>query len=142
MWRRHRSAPAGPPGPWNPEGRGRKILIEHHDGAVRDVLGRNLEVLGFQVRTCGGPDDPVACPLLEQGACAAVEGADVVVTGLLIDPWGRRVLHAMQQRYPGVSLVAEGPSYLADHLDPRPDQVVFPLRMEPLVAAIGAPNGA
>lgn len=81
-------------------GRGERprILLEHPDPAALRVLGDGLEDEGFDVLTCGGPRPEVGpektCPLLRGKGCPGVDGADVVVTGLLVedDEQGRIVL--------------------------------------------------
>lgn len=75
-----------------------RVLLEHPDPAALRVLGDGLEDEGFDVLTCSGPRPEVGprkrCPLLRGEACPGADGADVVVTGLLVedDEQGRIVL--------------------------------------------------
>ena len=75
-----------------------RVLLEHRDPSVLDILGDGLEDEGFEVLTCGGPRPEVGpgteCPLLRGEVCPGVEGADVVVTSLLVedDEQGRIVV--------------------------------------------------
>ena len=66
-----------------------RVLLEHRDPAVLEILRDGLEDEGFEVLTCGGPRPEVGparqCPLLRGEVCPGVEGADVVVTSLLVE---------------------------------------------------------
>lgn len=66
-----------------------RVLLEHRDPAVLEILSDGLEEEGFEVLHCGGPRPEVGlgrqCPLLRGEACPGVDGADVVVTSLLVE---------------------------------------------------------
>ncbi len=87
-WMRRR--PRGAPPEWTGAADVRpRVLLEHRDPSVLDILSDGLEDEGFEVLTCGGPRPEVgpgtACPLLSGEACPGVDGADVVVTSLLVE---------------------------------------------------------
>ena len=87
MWRRPQEPDRQEAPTWEePVADTRRVLIEHPDPAAQDVLARGLEQHGYEVLTCGGPRaagrTEVSCPLLRQEPCGAVDGADVVVSGL------------------------------------------------------------
>lgn len=139
MWPRRRST-ASPPPAWGPERTGRRVLFEHADGAVRGVMARELSQLGYDVRTCGGPRDDVGCPVLRQQPCPAVEGADVVVTGLLNDERGRFIARRIRQHHPDLELIAEATDWTAEQVDlPVANRRVFPLRSRTLSEMMGSP---
>lgn len=92
----HRGRPAGTvqtvePGPrwprFDDEDRTR-VLIEHPDPAGQRVLAEAFRARGYQALTCGGPQaagvSVADCPMLTDGYCPAVDGADVVVSSLHI----------------------------------------------------------
>lgn len=141
MWPR-RSGVSSPPPAWGPEGTGKqRVLFEHQDGAVREVMARELSELGYEVRTCGGPRDGIGCPVLQQQSCPAVEGADVVVTGLLHDTRGRIIARRIRQHHPEVDLIAEATDWAAEQIDvPVAQRRLYPLRSETLSEMMGAPT--
>lgn len=107
---------------------------------MREVMARELSDLGYEVRTCGGPRDGVGCPMFQQQSCPAVEGADVVVTGLLNDPRGRSIARGIRQHHPEVDLIAEATDWTAEQIDvPVAQRRVYPLRSETLSDMMGAP---
>lgn len=65
-----------------------RVLIEHPDPAGQQVLADAFRRRGYATLTCGGPRGQgagaVGCPLVDQGACPAVDGADVVVSSLQV----------------------------------------------------------
>lgn len=141
MWPRRRGGPSRPP-EWGtqvgPERAGRRVLFEHADGAVREVMARELSQLGYDVLTCGGPRDAVGCPVLQQQPCPAVEGADVVVTGLLNDERGRFIARRIRQHHPDIDLIAEATEWTAEQVDrPVANRRVFPLRSQSLAEMMG-----
>lgn len=80
-----------------------RVLVEHPDLAVRELLARGLMQHGYRTVTCAGPrtGEPTAtCPLLADESCPAVSGADVVVFGLdRRDPDNRRVLDRLHEMH-------------------------------------------
>jgi hypothetical protein len=69
-------------GDWD-ERRGRdRVLVENPDRAQLWAYAEVLRDAGYDVATCTGehPDGHDRCPLLEQGRCGLVAGADVVVS--------------------------------------------------------------
>ncbi len=115
------------------------MLVEHADGAVRGVVARELTQLGYDVRTCGGPRDEVACPVLQQQPCPAVQGTDVVVTGLLHDSRGRVIARRIRQHHPDVDLIAEATEWTAQQIDvPVAQRRVYPLCSSTLSEMMGS----
>lgn len=55
-----------------------RVLLECAPEHSPDIIASLIERHGYDVRTCTGPGDRT-CNLLEHGACALVDGADVVV---------------------------------------------------------------
>ena len=95
--------------PWSYPGRPR-ALIELPDPDEALEIAAAIRDAGCVVGICRGPDsaaDPATrCPLHQLEPCAAVEGADVVVTALdLGTESGRGVLRGLRTRYPRVPLV-------------------------------------
>ena len=116
MWGQPRS---WEPGDWSiPTGRPR-VLIEDPDGAIRSTSERFLLREGFDVASCGGPEEMGrrACPLLTTGSCTLTAGADMVYTSLRWHhPQSREVLRALRVRHPRTPLVVEIPSPAAERL--------------------------
>ena len=65
-----------------------RVLIEHPDPAGQRVLAEAFRERGYEALTCGGPQaagvSVTDCPMLVDGHCPAVDGADVVVSSLHI----------------------------------------------------------
>jgi hypothetical protein len=82
-----------------------RVLVEHPDPAMRELLARGLTQHGYRTITCAGPrtaDARALCPLLADEACPAVSGADAVVFGLdARDPDSRRVLDRLHEMHDG-----------------------------------------
>lgn len=101
MLRRRRSIE---PPSWSGGGAGPRILFEHPDAWA---YARVLHERGFTVAACRGPEPHGPCPLVAGGACAVVEEADLIVSGLP-EPQGSDVLRAVRRRRPDVTVVLEG----------------------------------
>ncbi len=88
-----------------------RVLIENPDGADLWAHADVLRKEGYEVAMCGGPDaelEHTACPLLAEGQCPLVDGADVVVsTTQLAD--SREILASLSARK-SPALVVEGTS--------------------------------
>ncbi len=127
-------------GPWRFPQRPR-VLIEHPDPRSGLRLATALRDAGCNVAICRGPDaagwPATRCPLHQLDPCAAVDGADVVVTALGLERQeARQVVAGLRTRYPSTPLVVEAtvsePFELAETLagctvvpvDSRPDRVV------------------
>jgi hypothetical protein len=131
LFGRTRTPPTMHPEEWaEPSGKPR-VLIENPDGADLWAHAEILREAGYEVAMCGGPTpepehvpwlrrlyeaDPLAgerpertfCPLLTEGHCPLVEGADVVVsTTALTD--SREILATLGARS-SPALVVEGTS--------------------------------
>jgi hypothetical protein len=117
MTKRRRRPVASSVPDWIATGPGVRVLVEHPDGAVRSVLEKRLGLLGYDVRTCAGPHDGADCPLLKQQPCPAVDGADLVVTGLVDDLCGRLILRRIRRRRPELPVVAEATDQMAEQFD-------------------------
>lgn len=102
------------------ENRRPRVLVEHPDPAAQDVLARDLRRRGYEALTCGGPraagDARARCPLLLGERCPAVDGADVVVSGL---PLSGSVERRIVQRLPGEGrqVIVEASRQQAESLD-------------------------
>lgn len=68
--------------PWSDEPDQRvRVLLECEPESSPSIIAPVIERHGYAVRTCEGPGHD-GCDLLENGACALVDGADVVVNML------------------------------------------------------------
>ncbi len=121
------------PGEW-PDATGkRRVLIENPDGADLWAHAEILRGAGYDVALCHGPSKPVErmpwyrrrpgyfedaeqlqpdeertlCPLVVEGRCPLVEGADVVVSTTTMTE-SREILAALSSR-DSLALVVEGP---------------------------------
>jgi hypothetical protein len=132
------------PDPWT-YGRPR-ALIEHSDEAVAFRYVDTLRRAGYSVAVCRGPSGerhpPEKCVLLTGDRCAAVDGADVVVSGLGIRvPEKRAVLEALRRHHPEKPLVVEVEAGELDGFGDLVDGVhlvVSPVEPEELVTAVDA----
>jgi len=122
-----------------------RVLIENPDGAELWAHADILRDAGYEVAMCAGPTASVPgerqertlCPLIGEGHCPLVEGADVVVsTTYLAD--GREILTTLSARS-SPALVVEGTS---DDLERNSDvigdavRVKFPVLPEQIVEAV------
>jgi hypothetical protein len=126
-----------------PSGRDRpRVLVENPDFGVGYAVEHVLRDDGYDVALCGGPDrlPHHECPLIFEGRCGAVEGADVVVHSLNPDrPDHASVLRGLRSRYPDVPVVVEVPGpTAARHPGLLHGCVVLasPAKRETLVAAV------
>lgn len=71
-----------------------RILLECPPESSPSVIASAIESHGYAVRTCKGPS-VAPCALIDQGACALVDGADVVVNLLGATPSEESVLPAV-----------------------------------------------
>ena len=121
---------------------GRRVLIEHPDPAAQDVLARGLQQHGYEVLTCGGPRaagrTEVSCPLLRQEPCGAIDGADVVISGLSPHASTERlIIRRISQGQGARHLVLEAtPDEAAGLLDAPADGHVTPLTVPGVVDAL------
>lgn len=86
-----------------------RVLIEHPDPDSGLELAAAIRRAGCTVAICRGPDataDPATrCPLHGLEPCAAIEGADLVLTALDLDREdARQVLQGLRIRYPSTPL--------------------------------------
>ena len=81
-----------------------RVLLEGGPEYSPSVIAPIVERHGFEVRTCEGPTHDHGCDLLDNGTCALVDGADVVVNMLSTSLDGPMVLDAVTglRRPPGV----------------------------------------
>jgi len=98
---------------WSGVPLGERVLIEHPDDHVREILEGALRDHGYQVSVCPGPpvgDSTPRCPVLLGQSCAAVESADVIVSGLdANDPQHRDIVTTIQAQRPELPVVADIP---------------------------------
>jgi hypothetical protein len=159
LLRRSRKARYLHPEEW-PEPTGKpRVLIENPDGADLWAHADILREAGYDVATCHGPSKPAErgrrsgyfedpeqrqpagerslCPLVEDGRCPLVEGADVVVsTTALTD--SREILATLSTSK-STALVVEGTQRQLEHdRDVTGDAVVVegPMTEEGLRAAV------
>ncbi len=144
MWRRPQEPDRQEAPAWEQSAAdaGHRVLIEHPDPAAQDVLARGLQQHGYEVLTCGGPRaagrTEVSCPLLRQEACGAVEGADVIVSGLSPHTSTERlIIRRLSQGHGTGQLVLEAtPDEAAGLLDAPTDGHVTPLTVAGVVDAL------
>ncbi len=71
---------------------------------------RVLREHGYAVAACAGPQSRSSgvCPLVDEGACGLVAGADVVVHALdVADAGNRAILSSIRERVPETPVVVE-----------------------------------
>lgn len=106
---RRRLRPKG----WSGVPLGERVLIEHPDDHVRGILESALRDHGYQVSVCPGPpvgDSTPRCPVLLGQSCAAVDAADVIVTGLdEHDAQHRDIIATIQANRPALPIVSDIP---------------------------------
>ena len=132
------------PDPWA-YGRPR-VLIEHSDEAVSARYVDTLRRAGYAVAVCRGPSGegrpPEKCVLASGERCVAVDGADVVVSGLGVrGPEKRAVLEALRSHHPTKPLVVEVAAGELDSFGELVDGVhlvVSPVEPDELLAAVEA----
>ena len=116
-----------------------RVVIECGPEASPSIIADVVEREGMAVRTCVGASDR-RCDLLDNGMCALVSGADVVVNLLgQHHETGRRIAEAVQseRRPPGLVVeVAAGDSPRHDVEFGEPIQLTSPLRSGALLNAI------
>jgi hypothetical protein len=98
---------------WSGVPLGERVLIEHPDDHVRGILESALREHGYQVSVCPGPpvgDSTPRCPVVLGQPCAAVESADVIVSGLdPTDSQHRDIVTTIQANRPELPVVADIP---------------------------------
>jgi hypothetical protein len=146
MWpfrsNRSRELPAGAPR-WPARGTGTtRVLFEHPDDHVREIISDKLQERGYEVLTCSGPGTPgsgqLSCPLLQQERCPAVSGADVIVSGLpLREPIARLILRRTKRDARGRPVIVVASQREADaHGNGLIDHRVSPLTVSELTEAL------
>lgn len=71
-----------------------RVLLECPAGSSPQLIADAIERHGYAVKVCEGPSRRHPCDLVDAGACALVDGADVVVNLLNgPDAEGREVIH-------------------------------------------------
>jgi hypothetical protein len=127
---------------WPQDASGPRALVECEDATIQDGLTRVLRENGYAVAVCGGPEARASrgCPLVDEGACGLVEGADVVVHALdPNDAASCAILSSIRERAPETPIVVEvGPGAAG-----RPDdvvdgcaQVAYPMTGQALLDAV------
>lgn len=128
---------------WSASGVRPRVVVEHDDAVWRWAAAGVLESAGYQVLGCGGPHAFAdgTCPLVSEGRCALIEGADVVVNGLGIrHPANRDVLTTMRGAS-SVPVLVELPTTQRERLEadfPGCERIPFPVRPQDLVLAVHA----
>lgn len=114
-WRR-KSAPE--PRSWGSRSGRARILLEDEDAASQWAFREVLTEAGFDVATCDGPNrlPNHRCPLIADGDCPLVSGADVIVNALhLTDEANRAVLGAVRTAQPDTPIIVETTRLRARH---------------------------
>jgi len=109
MRRRH---PDLEPTAWRNAGDRPRVLIEHHDSSIGVAVGNLLAAEGYEVSTCGGPNDRHhhKCPLANGGDCDRAADTDVVFFGLNIaDEDDRAVLRSWRELHEDIPIIVELP---------------------------------
>ena len=103
--------------PWSDEQGSRvRVLLECEPGSFPPAIVPALEYHGYSVRTCEGPSHG-GCELLDNGACALVDGADVVVNLLHGTVDGPRIRDAVTAiRRPPAVVAGMTPAQLREAL--------------------------
>lgn len=85
------------------------VLLEQAEGAARDVIECRLDLVGYRVTTCSGPESRRrGCPLARGKRCSLVEDADVIVNRLGFDLESNRAVLADERRVrPDTPIVVE-----------------------------------
>jgi hypothetical protein len=143
LFTRRRSPRVLHPGEWPVQGGKPRVLIENPDGADLWAHADVLREAGYDVAVCGGPaaetedHERTVCPLVTEGRCPLVDGADVVVsTTRLAD--GREIIGRLSAGS-SPALVVEGTSSdLERHGDVIGDslEITLPVLPRQLVEAV------
>ena len=106
-------------------------MVENADAATGYAMQKLLTDEAFDVQYCGGPDHlrRHECPLVTEGRCSLVEGADVVVHSLNLDrPDQAEVLRTMRELHPDTPVVVEVPTpVLEKHAELLEGFTIIPL---------------
>lgn len=119
-----------------------RVVVEHEDPVWRWAAAGLLEDAGYQVLGCGGPHELTdgGCPMVAEGRCTLIDGADVVINGLGVrDPAHRAVLASIRAHSSGLPVLVELPSTQQDRLEadfPGCQRIPFPVRPHDLVTAV------
>jgi len=138
-----------------------RVLIENPDRADLWAHAEILREAGYDVAQCHGPtkphehvpwfrrrpfeefepsetgEAPTSCPLLVEGRCALVDGADVVVTTTALGD-GREIIAALSSKG-SPPLVVEGPEATLERdrdVTGAATPVVFPVTEKRLLTAV------
>lgn len=126
---------------------GRRALIECEDPTIQDGLTRVLHEHGYTVAVCGGPTARTArtCPLVVDGSCQLLEGANVVLHLLdAAEPANRAILASIRDRVPETPVVVEvGPTdeNVLDDAVVGCEQVGYPVGRQALIDAVDRATG-
>jgi hypothetical protein len=116
-----------------------RIVIENVSAMDRVHLAEIFGEAGYDVSTCGGPSTLRGgrCPLVTDGGCPMIEGADLVFFDLDLDREdSREVLHSLRSLHPELPVVVEAPeaALRAHHELLVGCEVVLPYDAESLLA--------
>lgn len=85
-----------------------RVLLECPKSSSPTLIADAIERHGYEVKICEGPDHRHDCPLVTEGVCTLVNGADVVVNMLNgPDPEQREVLSSITAERRPPAVVAE-----------------------------------
>lgn len=142
--RKGHDRPGGLPRPsstWGPVRSKPRVLLEQRDPARGWVEESVLLAQGYDVAVCWGPSSGrTPCPLVSEGDCALVDGADAIVFALGVhDPDKRRILETILERQHDPRVAVELPqpreAEFPDLLS-RCERLRFPSTSERLVEVV------
>lgn len=112
-----------------------RVLVECGSNATPSLIASAVEREGYDVRVCHGPSE-AGCDLLAHGACALLDGADVVVNLLTEDEHGPEVLEGTLGLRRPPAIVIDDPTTVVDDGPARVEVVASPLTRTRLHTAI------
>lgn len=126
---------------------GPRALVECEDPMIQDGLTRVLHEHGYTVAVCGGPQARATrtCPLVADGACQLLDGANVVLHLLdAAEPANWTILSSIREHVPETAVVVEvGPTdgNPFDDVLAGCEQVGYPVGRQALIDAVDRATG-
>lgn len=105
------------PPEWDGDGPRGRVLLEHPDPRVRELVAQRLGDHGYRVLTCAGPGrhgrDLLDCPLHQEASCPGLDGADAVIVALDLDAHAAQThIDTVLASVPGRPVIVEPASRL------------------------------
>ena len=116
-----------------------RVVLECPPEKSGGIIAHVIEQAGYAVRTCEGPTARHGCELIEDGSCALISEADVVVNMLGPRRDGAPVVEAVRSRRRPPAVVMEAYERDLEQVDLDPTGLTLldsPVRTEALFAAI------